>query len=222
MELQANETNMARSSEQHLSVPSGDIPLGSALLMISEGSHRATWESLLAATKGLNVVFQVASGEGPLSPCEYDAVAIDISAAAGGGLGWGLSLAASMPAAEIILFCESNRSPEVAALRALGWQKFVSGPTAREWIIKALPSFVRIGRARRALRCAERDVPPYGRQGCDDNGAPTMPLTVAEGRFRESYIRALLLRSGSRTAAAKEAGIPYRTFCKMLQKLNMD
>ena len=220
--MPANETNRDRSFEQDLSVPSGDLSQGSALLMISEGSHRPTWETFLARLKGLRVVLQIGGGEALSSGCDYDAVAIDIAAARGGGLGWGLSLAASRPVAEIVLFCESNRSPEVAALRALGWQKLVAGPMAREWIVTALPNLVRVGRARRALRRAEQDVPPFGRQGADESGASTVPLSAAEGRFRESYIRALLLRSGSRTRAAKEAGVPYRTFCKMLQKLNMD
>jgi hypothetical protein len=48
-----------------------------------------------------------------------------------------------------------------------------------------------------------------------------MPLTVAEQRFREAFLRQLLAEAPNRDAAARIAGIPYRTLCAMLQKLGL-
>ena len=44
-------------------------------------------------------------------------------------------------------------------------------------------------------------------------GTSFVPLAVAEVRFRETYLRALMARAGTRTLAAKGAAVPYRTLC---------
>jgi len=49
----------------------------------------------------------------------------------------------------------------------------------------------------------------------------SMPLPTAEMQFRESYIRYLLTESGSRQEAARRAGVPYRTMCEMIRKLDI-
>jgi len=46
-------------------------------------------------------------------------------------------------------------------------------------------------------------------------------LAVAERRYRESYLRATLAKSGARRPAAQLAGVRYTTSCFMPRKLGI-
>jgi hypothetical protein len=48
------------------------------------------------------------------------------------------------------------------------------------------------------------------------------PLPAAEQRFREAYLRTLLAPGRDRETVARLAGVPYRTLCQMIRKLDID
>jgi hypothetical protein len=156
----------------------------------------------------------------------HDLIAIDLSGSDGRCIAFGVEVLAGNPGAEVIFFCEDRASPYVAAAASLGLRSTVVGVGARLWLIQALPALVGAARARRAVRLAESMIPslPERCEAADLAPAsrvaapPTpLPLPIAETRFREAYVRGVLAATGDRTRAAKQAGIPYRTLCRILQ-----
>jgi hypothetical protein len=201
-----------------------DAPLsvGRALVLLSDREQCSAWEKLTPARTGLEVVLEIGLPSFWPSDDAFDAIAVDVSAANGTALEWSLSLLRRRPAAELVLFCDDADAPEVLALRSLGCAGLVVGPTARDWILAALPALVRVGEARRRLQRWQSELPALpAANGPQPMSATPIPLAVAEGRFRESYIRGVLARAGNRGDAARLAGVPYRTFCKILQKLEL-
>jgi len=198
-------------------------PAGQVLVMLGDVADVPAWRSAVDECRelvGLAIVLRAAALKQPLPRVAFDAIAIDVAAAGGAALRAGLSALGRWPAAEGLLFSEDGGAPEVAALRALRWPNLVVGRGVRAWVVAALPSLARVGRARSMLQQAQAAVPPLP---CESGGPPlNLSLGVAESRFRESYIRGMLARTGSRSAAAKEARVPYRTLCKIVQKLRVD
>jgi hypothetical protein len=193
------------------------------LLVIGDAADVPGWQSAIDESRelvGLAIILRPAPLKQALPKVAFDAIAIDVAAGAGGALGAGLSALGRSPAAEGLLFSEDSGAPEVAALRALRWPNLVVGRGVRTWVVAALPSLARVGRARSILQQAQAAVPPLP----SESGGPplNLPLGVAESRFRESYIRGMLARTGSRSGAAREARVPYRTLCKIVQKLRVD
>jgi hypothetical protein len=118
---------------------------------------------------------------------------------------------------EIVAITEHANDTAAAALRDFGVDRVVLKDDAIPWLSQALESLGSIARAKRLLRrsrSAIRETPrvdPF-------EGPSFLPLAVAEARFREAYLRALMAQTGSRALAAKGAGIPYRTLCYMLER----
>jgi len=163
----------------------------------------------------------------------YDLVAVDVCAGAGAALAFGVDLLAASPGGGILFFCDDPALPEIAALRALGVTPLIVGAGARDWVVAAAAALVKVGRARRALALAEAAVPAFDGDLRRPRGGPTatsafaaggrpLPLPIAEGRFRETYLRALLATAGSRGRAAQRAGISYRSLCRIAQTLGID
>lgn len=150
----------------------------------------------------------------------YDVAVIDLCQHATAALAVATRLCRQDPATEVVLFAAQESAPEVMAVRMLGFTNLVTGTEGHDWLIRAMPALVRVARARRDMREAESAVPP--RPDATAPGELDLPLPVAESRFRETYLRALVAATGSRSCAAERAGIPYRTLCKILQRLNIE
>ena len=179
-------------------------------------------ERELRRLSGVTVVVQRGLPEAAGFSMECDLCAVDLScgADAGAAVAWAAQTLGDDPVAEIVFFSEDASAPEVAAVRALGISPIAAGRGARAWLLSVAPALVRVARARRELRQAESEVPRF-LDSRSALGAP-LPLPIAEGRFREGYIRAILARSGNRARAARQAGIPYRTMCKILQTMDIN
>jgi hypothetical protein len=128
---------------------------------------------------------------------------------------WALELRAALGEPEVVVTTRDPSGPLALALNAVGITQLLACDGVAAWLREAIPALAATARARRAVALAKasRPGPP-----ADGVVAATLPLFEAEGRFREAYLRALLALSGSRRAAAERARVPYRTFCKMLEK----
>jgi hypothetical protein len=106
-----------------------------------------------------------------------------------------------------------------ASLEALDITPALGISEAAIWLSSAL-SYLSVGaRARMLARHMAECVPPLPeRQAARD---VQEGLFEAEQRFRESFVRCVLARAGSRVAAAEMAKVSYRTFCQILTKLNI-
>ena len=211
-----------RIASRAFDAPDVVSPEGSALLVIGDERQVPGWEAAIAETRdlGLTIALQVGVPARHLAARAFDAIVVDIAAGGGEALGWGISLLGRARAAEVVFFSEDSGAPEVAALRALRWPNLVVGCYARAWIVGALPILARVGRARRDLHRAQAEIPSL----LDGGEEPSLglPLSIAETRFREGYVRAILARQRNRAAAAKDARVPYRTFCKIIRKLGIE
>jgi hypothetical protein len=205
-----------------LTAPDVIPPVGHALVVIGDAAQVPSWDVAVAehGRLGLTIVLQLGVPTRRLDDGAFDAIVVDAAAGGGNALAWGASLLGGPQAAEVVFFSEDSGAPEIAALRALGWPNLVAGRRARAWIIGALPILARVGRARRGLQCAQAEVPPPPDD--EEQPSPSLPLGLAESRFREGYVRGILAREGNRTAAAERARVPYRTFCNIMRKLGID
>jgi len=118
---------------------------------------------------------------------------------------------------EVVAVAENPNDAAAVALKEFGVERVLPQEAAVEWLSETVAPLASIALAKRLLRRgreAIREAPrvdPFSRP-------PFLPLTVAEARFREAYLRALMAHAGSRTLAAKGAGVPYRTLCYMLER----
>jgi len=118
---------------------------------------------------------------------------------------------------ELVAIAESSNDAAVLALREFGVERVLSQDVAATWLPDAVGPLASIAVAKRLLRRSRRalrETPRLDPLLASD----VLPLSVAEGRFREAYLRALMARAGSRAQAAKGAGVPYRTLCYMLER----
>ncbi len=209
------------------SVPNANGTSPGVLLLVPGHAAALAAECELASRGDLGVtvtVSQVTPSPGA-SVVGHDLIAIDLSGSDGRFLAFGVEVQAGKPDAEILFFCEDAASPGAADAATLGLRSTVVGPGTRAWLVGAFPALVGAARARRALRLAEAVIPPLPGGYSPVDRARTslavlpavLPLPLAEGRFREAYVRGVLASAGDRTHAAKQAGIPYRTFCRILQ-----
>jgi hypothetical protein len=121
---------------------------------------------------------------------------------------------------EVVLVCHDAGQGAARALLSLGLRHLVPAAAAVAWIADAAPTLARRARARRALELADgQALPPIP-------GGLQLPdlargLFEEELCFRETYVRALLAQTQSRSEAARRARVPYRTFCQILSKLGI-
>jgi hypothetical protein len=136
------------------------------------------------------------------------------------GVAFGAQLGALCPWIEIVYwFDEQRASSSAIAAQSTGLLRVVPLVDLVGWLERGLESLARMARARREYLLAEQSLPPLPRRNCEHD--VTTPLPEAERRFREAYLRQLLSSAGSRTIAARRAGVPYTTFCSMLKKMNI-
>jgi len=123
-------------------------------------------------------------------------------------------------AMEIVFFSDGEGIDSTIA-EALGLNRIVPADKLVEWLRLAGPHLVCQTQARRLLLAAARNIPPippFAARLPDR----IEPLPAAEQRFREAYLRSLLDRGRDRETVARLAGVPYRTLCQMIRKLNID
>jgi hypothetical protein len=117
---------------------------------------------------------------------------------------------------EIVAVAEFPNDAAVVALREFGIDRALPQDLATAWLAEALGPLASIALAKRLLRRCGQAIKEVPRM--DPSSEPQfLPLSVSEARFREAYLRALMARTGSR-AEAKNAGVPYRTLCYMLER----
>jgi hypothetical protein len=124
------------------------------------------------------------------------------------------------PAIEIVFFSDGE-GIDLTIAEALGLNRIVPADKLVEWLRVAGPHLVCQTQARRMLLAAARNIPPIppfeGR-----HPDRIEPLPAAEQRFREAYLRTLLAPGRDRETVARLAGVPYRTLCQMIRKLDID
>ncbi len=133
-------------------------------------------------------------------------------------LAWAAHLARR--GAELVFFAEP-KSPERIAAQAVGLRPILSFNGLTNWLPEAAPALAKRALARRLLDESTSELPPVPLSDEAPKAPPLLKLTVAEDRFRESYLRTLLVQYPDRKDAAREASIPYRTLCAMLYKLQI-
>jgi hypothetical protein len=124
------------------------------------------------------------------------------------------------PAIEIVFFSDGEGIDSTIA-EALGLNRIVPADKLVDWLRLAGPHLVCQTQARRLLLAAARNIPPippFAARLPDR----IEPLPAAEQRFREAYLRSLLGRGRDRETVARMAGVPYRTLCQMIRKLDID
>jgi len=195
-------------------------PCGRVLVLVSERAAGAYSRGTIC-TMGVTLTFSRSCPA--LKPaCEsYDLVAIDLAGSACTALSWSLRLLARRSPPEVVFFSEDRIAPEGNVLRLLGIEPIAMGPGAYRWLVDAASALVRLARARKELADAQANAPRFVSPTGALHSDSILPLPVAEARFRESYLRVVLASSGSRARAAATAGVPYRTMCKILQRMQI-
>ena len=121
---------------------------------------------------------------------------------------------------EPIFVVDEATSPNRFAIASLGFRYILPMAQLSTWLPGALPRLCALSLARRLTASAHENAPqpPLA-------GAGNLPsgdcLHAAETRFRETLLRLLLAEHGTRRKAAEKAGVPYRSFCEMLRKLDI-
>jgi hypothetical protein len=197
-------------------------PLGRALFVVSHSaSTYALGQKHLAA---LRLSATVHIGACPSEPPadDYGLVALDLSPDPAAAVHFGARLLRKDPASALFFFCEDSASPELAAILTLGITPILVGPDGRDWLVQAAPALVRLASLRRVLKKAEANVPAIPANATNATRAKRPPpLPIAEERFRETYLRALVATVGNRADAAVLAGISYRSACRILRDVGL-
>jgi hypothetical protein len=136
------------------------------------------------------------------------------------GIALGIELLKAAPRAEVVFLAESMDLPEVHAANDIGISRLVAVRDLPLYLASALEPLADLSRARRRLDEAQRAVDRVS-YGLTSPSPSSLPLPIAERRFRESHVRACLAKAGGRRAAAQLLGVPYTTFCVMLRKLGI-
>ena len=129
---------------------------------------------------------------------------------------------------ELFVICEERDSPSFHALGAAGVRCYSDIEEAVRSLSRCHAPLRRRARARRAFADATHELERLKSDTVNaherrDLGMPLpQPLAVAETKYREAYVRAVLALAGTRHAAARLAGVPYRTFCLMIRKLAIE
>jgi len=124
------------------------------------------------------------------------------------------------PAIEIVFFSDGD-GIDLTIAEALGLHRIVPTDRLVEWLRVAGPHLVCRTQARRLLLAAERCIPPIPPLTAG-RAQLVQPLLAAEQKFREAYLRSLLAPGCDRETVARLAGVPYRTLCQMIRKLDID
>jgi len=149
-----------------------------------------------------------------------EVLAVDVLYRDGEGIALAVELLKAAPGAEVAFIADSLDLPEVRAAQDLGMSRFVEVDEVAAFLDGAVAPLARLARARRELEQAQREVGVLPRPPLETS-IPVLPLPVAERRYRESFLRATLARTGGRRGGGPAVGVPYTTLCVMLRKLGI-
>ena len=158
--------------------------------------------------------YETASREQP------EVALIDLMFRTGRGVAVAIELRRIAPGVEMVFLVDNPADPEVQAAMDLGWQRLVASEHLEEWLDRGLKPLAKLARIERELRIARREAETAS-AGNVIPAVPTLPLSVAERRYRETFLRSKMATAGERREAARLAGVPYTTFCVMLRKLGI-
>jgi DNA-binding NtrC family response regulator len=138
------------------------------------------------------------------------------------GPGIAVQVAAAAPQIQVVFFAERGNEGEVAAARALGFERVVLLEELPDVLPRLLAPLAELVRLRRRVEYVEellREVPLSRGES-----SPCGRITLLEGerRYRETYVRTLLAETGNRRETARRAGVPYTTLCDMMRKLGIN
>jgi CheY-like chemotaxis protein len=145
---------------------------------------------------------------------------VDLMFRSGRGIAVAIELRRIAPAVEMVFVVENAAEPEVQAAMDLGWNRLVASDRLEEWLDRGLKPLAKLARTERELRAARREA-EIASAGNVVPAVPSLPLSVAERRYRETFLRSKMATAGERREAARLAGVPYTTFCVMLRKLGI-
>jgi len=151
----------------------------------------------------------------------FDLALFDISAGRSDALGIAGEVCASDPTLECLFVTNDLASPIAAAAHSLGIRRIVTADQPISWWSSTLLALAELTNARRALRDAERHLPPIPSSQPSES-LRALPLPEAERQFRIAYLSRLVREHGSHKRAANRAGVPYTTLCSMLKKLGLE
>ena len=193
------------------------------VLVVDAVAHRAaairawSWQHrgirpLFAATA--TAAYETANREQP------EVAILDLMFRGGRGIAVAVELRRIAPEIELVFVVDDPSVPEVQAAWDLGWERLVASPTLEEWLNRGLKPLAKVAKLRRQVTTARRDIETLS-AGNVSPAVPSLPLGVAERRYRETFLRSMMATAGERRAAARLAGVPYTTFCVMLRKLGI-
>jgi PleD family two-component response regulator len=193
------------------------------VLVVDSVAHRAAairawaWQRrgvrpLFASTSTL--AYDTAAREQP------EVAIVDLLFRNGRGAAVAIELGRVAPDIEIVFVTDDSTAPEVQAAIDLGWERLVSSEKLEAWLDRGLKPLAKLARLKRQLGVARREAETAS-AGDLVAGVSTLPLSVAERRYRETFLRSKMATAGERRAAARLAGVPYTTFCVMLRKLGI-
>ena len=145
---------------------------------------------------------------------------VDLMFRSGRGVAVAIELQRAAPDVEVVFVVEDAAAPEVQAALDLGWDRLVAVDRLEEWLDRGLKPLAKLAKLERELRAARREAETAS-AGNVVPAIPNLPLSVAERRYRETFLRSKMATAGERRAAARLAGVPYTTFCVMLRKLGI-
>ncbi len=161
-----------------------------------------------------SVAYEMAAREQP------EVAIVDLMFRSGRGVAVAIELQRAAPDVEMVFLVEDPAAPEVQAALDLGWERLVAVERLEEWLDRGLKPLARLAKLERELRVARREAEAVS-AGNVLPAVPNLPLSVAERRYRETFLRSKMATAGERRAAARLAGVPYTTFCVMLRKLGI-
>jgi DNA-binding NarL/FixJ family response regulator len=145
---------------------------------------------------------------------------VDIMFRSGRGVAVAIELGRIAPGIETVFVVDNAADPEVQAAMDLGWDRLVASDRLEEWLDRGLKPLAKLARIEREVRIARREAQAAS-AGNVVPAVPSLPLNVAERRYRETFLRSKMATAGERREAARLAGVPYTTFCVMLRKLGI-
>jgi len=146
---------------------------------------------------------------------EWDVIAVDATSTNLASVEFALREWEALGTPEIVVAPTKPCASIVAALAHFGVRHIMTIESACAWMPHAIHALADLARARRAEKKALdalAEVPPPEPWGASD----LHPLFSAETAFRESYLRMLVARNSTLREAATAAGVPYRSFQRML------
>jgi len=156
----------------------------------------------------------------PAAAPPFDVVVVTLSDENLETLSYSLLMRKKFGHPEVVFVTDDLEGPIASGLSELGVELIIPQHLAIEWLVQELPTLTIMARTRRVHRAAKARL-GLARSTCCPDLRATSGLFVAERKYRETYIRALLASTNSRREAAAKARVSYRTLSHILTKLGI-